>query len=53
VKAIVVSGYSDDPVVVEYEHHGFRGALAKPFNVEQLETAISLVMGSGAPAVTV
>jgi len=30
VKAVVSSGYADDPVMVDYERYGFRGALAKP-----------------------
>ena len=31
VKAIVSSGYSDDPVMSHFEEHGFCGAVAKPY----------------------
>ena len=32
VKAIVISGYANDPVVLEPERYGFKGVLAKPFD---------------------
>ena len=42
VKAIVVSGYADDPVMTNFREYGFVAALAKPYTVEQLrETVIS------------
>ena len=44
--AIVMSGYSDDPVVLEHERHGFKAALEKPFDIEKLKEVVSLVMGS-------
>lgn len=37
VKAIVSSGYSDDPVVANYQDYGFRGILSKPYKINQLE----------------
>jgi PAS domain S-box-containing protein len=36
IKAIVTSGYSDDPVMAEYEHHGFCAVLPKPYTPERL-----------------
>ncbi len=36
VKAIVSSGYSEDPVMAEFEKYGFRGIIAKPFKVAEL-----------------
>ncbi len=45
-KAIVMSGYSDDPVVLEHERHGFKAALEKPFDIGRLKEVVSLVMGS-------
>jgi len=33
---VVSSGYSNDPVVANYGHYGFRGALPKPFNVSSM-----------------
>ena len=47
VKAIVMSGYAGDPVVLEYEQHGFKGALAKPFDYAKLQEILSQVMGNG------
>ena len=40
VKAIVASGYSNDPIISNFREHGFRGALPKPFNFDQLKTAL-------------
>jgi len=39
VKAIVVSGYADDPVLTNFKEFGFAGALAKPYTMEQLKEA--------------
>jgi CheY-like chemotaxis protein len=39
-KAVVSSGYALDPAVANYREHGFRGVLAKPFKIEELEAVI-------------
>ncbi len=31
VKAIVSSGYSDDPVLANFQEYGFQGMMPKPF----------------------
>jgi len=36
VKAIVSSGYSNDPVLSNYRQYGFKGVLAKPYEVREL-----------------
>ncbi|HUU41290.1 MAG TPA: ATP-binding protein, partial [Desulfatiglandales bacterium] len=36
VKAIVSSGYSNDPIMSEYEQHGFKGVVAKPYKIKDL-----------------
>ena len=36
VKAIVSSGYSEDPIMAEFEKYGFRGIIAKPYKVPDL-----------------
>ncbi|MEA1923342.1 MAG: PAS domain S-box protein, partial [Pseudomonadota bacterium] len=41
VKAIVSSGYSNDPVMSEYEKYGFCAALSKPFQLQELITTIN------------
>lgn len=35
-KAIVSSGYSNDPVMGDYEKYGFVGALPKPYNIADM-----------------
>jgi signal transduction histidine kinase/ActR/RegA family two-component response regulator len=47
MKAIAMSGYAHDPVILEPERHGFKGALAKPFEGDKLQEIISRVMGPG------
>ncbi|MBU0985222.1 MAG: PAS domain S-box protein [candidate division Zixibacteria bacterium] len=44
VRAIVCSGYSDDPVMAEYESYGFHGVVAKPFRPGELCRAVSDVL---------
>ena len=36
VPAIVSSGYSNDPVMANYEEHGFNGVLPKPYTMENM-----------------
>ena len=45
VKAIVCSGYFNDPVLTNYEEHGFRGAMAKPYQKADLEQVLKKVLG--------
>ena len=40
VKAIVASGYSNDPLMSNFREHGFRAALPKPFNLDKLKEAL-------------
>ncbi|MDY6972926.1 MAG: response regulator, partial [Thermodesulfobacteriota bacterium] len=44
VRAIVSSGYSNDPIMAEFEKHGFSGVLAKPFKIKELCNALSEVL---------
>ena len=44
VCAIVSSGYSNDPVMADYAAHGFRGMVAKPFEVEALLKTINAIL---------
>lgn len=44
VTAIVSSGYSDDPVMADYERHGFRGVVAKPYDAAQLSEVLHKVL---------
>jgi PAS domain S-box-containing protein len=47
VKAIVMSGYASDPVILDPEHYGFKGVLAKPFDKLKLRESLSVVLGTG------
>jgi signal transduction histidine kinase/CheY-like chemotaxis protein/ligand-binding sensor protein len=44
VKAIVSSGYSTDPVLSNYQEHGFKGVLTKPFRSLSLGTVLQDVL---------
>ena len=44
VKAIVSSGYSEDPIMAKFEKYGFRGMIAKPFNVTELSKILHQVI---------
>jgi two-component system cell cycle sensor histidine kinase/response regulator CckA len=44
VKAIVSSGYSDDPVMANFRQYGFSGVVAKPYTVQGLSDALQRVM---------
>jgi two-component system cell cycle sensor histidine kinase/response regulator CckA len=40
VRAIVASGHARDPVMADYRAHGFRAAIRKPFDIDDLDRAI-------------
>ncbi|MGB6065970.1 MAG: hypothetical protein WBG50_14310 [Desulfomonilaceae bacterium] len=44
VKAIVSSGYSNDPVMAEYEKHRFKGVIVKPFGVKEVSEALRRIL---------
>lgn len=46
VHAIVSSGYSSDSVLSEYAVHGFKAALRKPFNLEELSSTVRRLLAS-------
>ena len=45
VKAIVSSGSTTDPAILEYASHGFYGVLAKPYGKRELVAALQKVLG--------
>ncbi len=44
VKAIVCSGYFNDPVLAHFEEYGFRGAMAKPYQKADLESVLKTIL---------
>jgi len=41
VKAVVTSGYSNDPIMANYQDYGFCGVVPKPYTKEQLSTVLT------------
>jgi hypothetical protein len=42
-KAIVSSGYSNDPIMANFEDYGFCGVLQKPYTKQQLSKMLNKV----------
>jgi len=47
VKAIVSTGYSNDPVMADHRKFGFMGALSKPYKLQELNEVLSQVITGG------
>ena len=46
-KVIVSSGYSNDPIMSDYERYGFKAVLPKPYNGSQLNELVERVIRAG------
>ncbi len=46
VKAIVSTGYSNDPVLSNYKKFGFKGFVIKPYKIDQLSNTLKKVLGA-------
>ena len=46
VKAIVSSGYSNDPVMSNYRAHGFSYSVKKPYVIKELVEALQIVLST-------
>lgn len=44
VRAIVSSGYSEDPVVVDFRRYGFSGVVAKPYRIQEVGLQIKRIL---------
>jgi len=45
VKAIVSSGYFNDPVLADFRKYGFKGAMAKPYDKKNLKEVLEKLFG--------
>lgn len=45
VKAVVSSGYSNDPIMSNYQDYGFCGVIPKPYTKEQMEGVLDQIFG--------
>jgi CheY-like chemotaxis protein len=46
VKAVVCSGYSRDPMLVNFREYGFSAALHKPFRLKELDHCLAQALGN-------
>jgi len=44
VKAIVSSGYSNDPVMADYINQGFSGVIIKPYRIDDLGRMLQKIL---------
>jgi len=44
VRAIVSSGYSNDPVMADYQAYGFQGVIAKPYTIATMSTVLRALL---------
>jgi len=47
VRAIVSSGYSEDPVMADFRAYGFLGVAIKPYRIREFSEVVAAVIGSG------
>ena len=47
VKAIVSSGYSNDPIIADFKRYGFKDVIAKPYRIEELSEVLRKVIMMG------
>ncbi|MFH1843965.1 MAG: PAS domain S-box protein [bacterium] len=50
VKALVSSGYSNNPIMAHYADYGFCGVVAKPFSLKELSEQVQRAIQEGIPA---
>jgi CheY-like chemotaxis protein len=44
IKAIISSGYSNDPIVENFSQYGFSGRLTKPYKITDLKNLLEQLM---------
>ncbi|MBC7360101.1 MAG: response regulator [Desulfacinum sp.] len=45
VKAVIYTGYSEDPIFQNYRLHGFKGAMRKPYSVKEMAVMVRRILG--------
>ena len=50
VRAIVSSGYADDPVMANFSEFGFKGVVTKPYRIKDFSEMVHKVLDSGSIA---
>ncbi len=45
-RAIIVSGYSNDPVMSRFRDYGFKGVIRKPFEIDELLDTLHAVVAA-------
>ncbi len=48
VKAVVSSGYANDPVMADYRRHGFSAVITKPYSTREMGKVLRNLLGNGA-----
>lgn len=51
VRAVVSSGYSEDPVMADYQRYGFGAVLLKPFAIEEVSRVLAALLKDSRPSV--
>jgi PAS domain S-box-containing protein len=46
VKALISSGYANDPIMANFAQYGFSGVVSKPYTAHRLSDALQRVLGS-------
>jgi len=46
VKALVSSGYSNDPIMSDYQAFGFKGVIIKPYLIQEISKALQTVLAT-------
>jgi DNA-binding NarL/FixJ family response regulator len=44
VRAVVMSGFANDPIMANYKEYGFKGVLVKPYDIRELDKILRNVI---------